>query len=87
MATPEMARNTRRSAQLFHAWDRNDSDALVALIDEAEACEETLLNVVSGLLYVGSNLVKAAANGDYDTYLEQLTGASLVAELQIGEDQ
>lgn len=86
MPSAENARNTRRAAQLFHAWGRDDSDALVALINEAEDAGERLLNVVCGLLHVGSNLAKAAAHGKHDAYLEQLRGASLLAELETADD-
>lgn len=82
MPTPENARNVRRAAEMFYAWDRDNGDALIALVDEAEDAEEALLEVVFGLLYVGSNLAKAAADGRYDRYLEQLRGASMLAELE-----
>ena len=82
MPTPEQARNTRRAAQMFHAWGRDDGDAVLALIDEAEEAQETLFDIVFGLLYVGENLAKAAAHGERDDYLEQLMGASLLAELE-----
>lgn len=82
MPTPENARNVRRAAEMFHAWDRDNGDALISLIDEAEDAGEELGNVVFGLLTVGSNLAKAAADGRYDRYLEQLRGASMLAELE-----
>lgn len=55
------------------------------LVDEAELEYETLLDVVCGLLYVGSNLAKAAADGEYSNYLEQLRAASMLAELETEE--
>lgn len=82
MPTPERARNTRRAADLFHAWGRDDGKALCALIEEAEDAGESLFDVVFGLLYVGDNLAKAAVDGKRSHYLEQLRGASLVAELE-----
>jgi hypothetical protein len=80
--TPEMARNTRRAAALFHAWDRDDNAAICALMAEAEQDDEALTDIVCGLLYVGANLANAAADGHYDDYLEQLRGASLLAEIE-----
>lgn len=82
MPTSENARNTRRAAQFFHAWDLDDHDEIADLVAEAEEAGEDLMNVVCGLLYVGSNLAKAAADGKHDTYLEQLRGASMLAELE-----
>lgn len=82
MPTPENARNTRRAAELFHAWDTDNNAALFALVDEAEDAGESLANIVCGLLYVGSNLAKAAAHGEYSDYLEQLRGASMLAEVE-----
>jgi hypothetical protein len=80
--TPEQARNVRRAAELFHAWERDDTNALLALVEEAEDAGESLFNVVFGLLYVGSNVAKAAADGKHSHYLEQLRGASMLAELE-----
>lgn len=82
MPTPEQARNTRRAADLFHAWQRDDTNALLAFVEEAEDAGESLFAIVFGLLYVGGNLAKAAADGKHDTYLEQLRGASMLAELE-----
>ena len=86
MPTPEQARNTRRAAEMFHAWDRDDGNALAAFVAEAEKAGEDLFDVVFGLLYVGSNLAKAAANGRYGTYLEQLRGAAMLAELESADE-
>lgn len=86
MPTPEQARNVRRAADLFHAWEHDDTNALFALVEEAEDAAESLFAVVFGLLYVGSNLAKAAADGKYSTYLEQLRGASMLAELETADE-
>lgn len=86
MPDPNIARNTRRAAEMFHLWERGGSDDIVALVAEAEDAGEDLMYVVCSLLYVGSNLIKAAGNGDYATYLEQLRAASLLAEASSGGD-
>lgn len=84
--SPEMARNTRRAAELVHRWRQNDIEGVAALIREAEMAGEHLDNVVCSLLYVCGHLVNAAADGRADEYLEQLRGASLVAEALSGGD-
>lgn len=78
-----MVASTRLAAQMYRAWRADDYDLVASLISGAEvdeAIDGNLLNLVCGLLYVGDQLTRAAADGDADEYLEQLLGASLVAE-------
>jgi hypothetical protein len=74
-----MARCTRRAAELFHMWRQESRKDISALIHEAEDADD-LLDIVCGLLGVGWNLIDAAGHGELDDYLEQLRGASLIAE-------
>ncbi|MFN2636855.1 MAG: hypothetical protein ABR585_07510 [Gemmatimonadaceae bacterium] len=85
MSSADISRNTRRAAQMFDLWERGGSDDIASLVAEADEAGEDLMNVVCSLLHVGSNLVKAAAHGERDEYLEQLLGAALVAEALDGE--
>ena len=80
----EISRATRRAAQLFRAWQAGDVDGIVALIGEAEDVGETLLDTVCGLLQVGTEAAKAAANGERDEYLELVLGTLLIAEATSG---
>jgi hypothetical protein len=74
-----MVRNTRRAAELFDMWRQESRKDISALIHEAEDADK-LLDIVCSLLNVGWQLIDAAGHGELDDYLEQLRGASLIAE-------
>lgn len=70
----------RRAIQLFNAWDRQDIPAVRELIKESDTSGQGRIDLVCSLLHVGSELIKAAADGKLDHYRQQLLGATLIAE-------
>lgn len=87
MLDQRMARNRRRAVQLFDMWMDESKRDLSALIKEAMTCGDDVVDIVCGLLQVGTCLIEAAAADELDECMERLLGESLLGEALIGDDQ
>lgn len=80
MLDQRMARNRRRAVQLFDMWMDGSERDLSALVKEAMACGDEVVDIVCGLLHVGTCLIAAAAVDELGECMERLLGDALIAE-------
>lgn len=71
---PERARVARHAAALFRHWMRDDMAGLDEVMSEAVDYDnwKTQVELIAALLDVGTQMTKAAAAGDLESYLDQV---------------
>jgi hypothetical protein len=79
---PDKAQAFRRAAALFAHWWRDDTAGVMAVLGELEIHGLDVTRLVCGLLDVGTNLLRAAREGDEATYIEFVLREASLDEAQ-----
>jgi hypothetical protein len=87
----DKGRAARRAAALIRHWQRDDIDGVLALLAEMDHAEsespEPMTSLICALLDITENLIKAARDGNEDTYLDYVLGAASIDEVAQPGDQ
>lgn len=84
--SPEMIEATRQAAALWIHWNRDDRDGIRAVLDEvgghdpATPSDLRWENFTLAVLYLGTQMVKAARNGRDAEHLSYVLRSSSVDE-------